>query len=515
MRIDKINHNIYFLASLSLIGILTLLFATREGIGISPDSTVYIDAARNLLAGNGLTVFYNGELLPLTHYPPLFPAILSMIGILGIEPLTGARYINAFLFGANILLAGIMINKCTNDSFWFPIFGSLLILISDVVLNIHSVAWSEPLFIFFGFLGLFILSTHIEKPKLSLLIISSIAIALAFLTRYIGITLLMTGVAGIILLCRETYYKRIADSIIFLTVSSLPIIIWSIRNLYIAGSATNREIVFHPISLSHVKSAFFHISIWLFPSNVPTVIRVISLAVVILLIFVMIQKLKRQNMSDFNKRNLDDAKLLLLSAFILIYVGFLIISISFIDAQTPLDNRILSPVYVSGLILTMCQTPKLFHYMRKIHFLKIVSIFIAAFAISYLIRGAIWVINNYGDGQGYASKAWRESKIIQKIITLPREIRVYTNAPEAIYILTGKSAYWIPIKTDQNTLLPNDSYLSDMAKMRGQLKNRTGILVYFNTIKRLYLPSEEELKQQFPLHLAAKGADGAIYEIEP
>jgi hypothetical protein len=33
-----------------------------------------------------------------------------MIGIFGIDPLNGARWLNAFMFGANILLVGLIID---------------------------------------------------------------------------------------------------------------------------------------------------------------------------------------------------------------------------------------------------------------------------------------------------------------------------------------------------------------------------------------------------------------------
>lgn len=57
-----------FILVLSIIGFGTVLFSTRFGIGIQPDSVSYIDAARNLLRGDGFFVTYvHGEREALTQ----------------------------------------------------------------------------------------------------------------------------------------------------------------------------------------------------------------------------------------------------------------------------------------------------------------------------------------------------------------------------------------------------------------------------------------------------------------
>ena len=82
----------------ALLGMAGLLLATRLGIGLSTDSAVYIGAARNLESGRGLTVPFGREIgAPLTIAPPLFSAMLAMIGFFGLDPLTGARWLNIFL----------------------------------------------------------------------------------------------------------------------------------------------------------------------------------------------------------------------------------------------------------------------------------------------------------------------------------------------------------------------------------------------------------------------------------
>ena len=78
MRIDKTD--ISFLL-LSAAGALVVFFGTsRFGIGISPDSVNYISCARELIKGNGF-ISYDGT--PFTLWPPLYPTLLGILGLLG------------------------------------------------------------------------------------------------------------------------------------------------------------------------------------------------------------------------------------------------------------------------------------------------------------------------------------------------------------------------------------------------------------------------------------------------
>ena len=107
---------ILIIAVLALLGTVALLFTTRFGIGTSP-----------IIVGD-LVVLPNEQEDP--------------------DPLSAARWLNAVLFGANILLIGLILVQVTDNSFWLPVIGSFLVLTSGSMLTNHSMAWTEPLFIF-------------------------------------------------------------------------------------------------------------------------------------------------------------------------------------------------------------------------------------------------------------------------------------------------------------------------------------------------------------------------------
>ncbi len=74
--------------SLGIMGFLGVILCTPGGIGIYSDSVVYVGVARNLMRGEGVTYFDdNGRMAPVTHYAPLYPLMVSGLGLAGIDPL--------------------------------------------------------------------------------------------------------------------------------------------------------------------------------------------------------------------------------------------------------------------------------------------------------------------------------------------------------------------------------------------------------------------------------------------
>ena len=96
------------LGLLTVIGIFLVLRSTPEGLGLSDDSIAYIAGARSLLAGHGYREAWLVSNNPITHFPPGFSSALALIGLFGLDPLRGVRFLNALLFGFSTTLLGIL-----------------------------------------------------------------------------------------------------------------------------------------------------------------------------------------------------------------------------------------------------------------------------------------------------------------------------------------------------------------------------------------------------------------------
>ncbi|HEX9756476.1 MAG TPA: hypothetical protein VGB26_01595 [Nitrospiria bacterium] len=516
-----INGTIFLIA---LVGFISVLFATHIGVGISPDSTGYIEEARNLLDGFGISQISNtGKVIPISVHPPLFQTLIAIIGFFDIDLAVGARWINAFFFGANIVLAGLIIQQHVRSS-WYPsILATFIILISVDLLHIHSMAWTEPSFIFWGILGIYLLAKHIENQSRVLLMASASAIALACLSRYPGVTLIATGVAGIIFLSRKPLKERMFDSLIFGFISSVPLILWLSRNMFIEGTPTSHPFGFHPITLQHIKTALHTFSFWIFPSTNPNSLIGASLLVMLVVLPTLnILQIKRKNMGKgYSFQDAIGVVPFLGIIFVVIYFIFLISIISLFNLWVQPEKRILSIVHVFSVITIACIAYNLAKNCTMsgpaIIFIIVASMPLAA---HHLRKSVNWVIHTHNNGLGYTSKFWANSQFIQHVKLLPANSEIFTNAPDLVNFLTTKRTWIIPFRIDPQSGLKGENYEVNLARFREKLRNNNNtFLVYFNplsvsgvSLSRPFMASEKDIIGGLPFEAIYSGSEGTIYK---
>jgi len=497
------------------IGGAILLFCTTWGIGVTTDSTVYVNVARNFLKGYGLS---HPPGAPMTHYPPLYPITLSLSGLFGQDPLEGARWLHALLFSVTLIFCGLTIYRETHGSTIAWVTGLLLLLSSGTMIFVYSFAWSESLFILLSIAGFLMLGEYLERSKPLLLLASSILLGSAFLTRYIGISLVITGCLCILLFSRSNYLRRCIDATIFGILSLCPIILWVVRNRMVAGTLTNRAMVSHPITFHHLNSAISTLSGWLcMPEDWPLYFRGILLAIFTLTVLAGYAILLGKWLTS--KENRQDKRLLyypsLSILFVVIYMLCLGFSISFVDAHTPVDARILSPLYGLIVIGVVCMIYHLWYMFAKRQIIIILIIPMSfALIVCQIVYSVPLVASLHYEGSGFSSRYWKHSDLMDIIKSLPDNAVIYTNGSDAIEILTGKSSIMIPPKVHAGTRLPNEKFSSEFSGIVEQINTGKAILVYFNLITwRWYLPTEEDFSRNLRTQVLYQGWDGTVYGV--
>jgi hypothetical protein len=203
----------------------------------------------------------------------------------------------------------------------------------------------------------------------------------------------------------------------------------------------------------------------------------------------------------------------LLAIFAIFYVGFLVLTISFVEIDNVLDNRSLLPVHFAALVCVPWLAGSLYRRVPASGRIRIVFVVMAlVLVISYTFRGTRWFAQVQADGQGFTSRAWKESPIIEQIKKLPSGVPIYSNGVDAIYYLTGRRALEIPATVIHGTGLPNPQYEAELQLMSDDLRTHKGVLVYFNTLpERWFLPLESELRSRLALP-TRDFTDGSILE---
>lgn len=508
------------LVGLPCAGMLLLFYMTPWGVGITPDSAEYVGAARNLLAGHGLSMLeVNGTFEPVTHYAPLYPMLLAGIGSLAAEPLQAARWLNLLLFSLNIALFVSLLMRFTKE-IWLPLAGGFMLLASYPVLFVHAYAWSEGLFILLMLISLALLYQALVTGQRKFLIAAALSCATASLTRYAGIPLIMSGAAAILLL-RRPRSRSLVSSATFTLLSAAPLAVWFIRNSFVAGTATNRSLALHPVSRTHAIQFTNTVSGWLFlPQSMPGLVRAGLIALIPLILVTSIWVVRNtervvpisQSQEDSGRQRFAVVLLLL---FIMTYLATILLSISFVDANTPLDDRILSPVYVCALLLALIGIdaisvrsvrPRLPRLAKGL-----VALIAAALFILHLSSSLQWARRHHVLGLGFASPSWQQSETLKKVNELPPGIIIYSNAPDAISVLTSRPAWRLPSKRNAMTNSTNNTYEESLQDVQRQLEERRAVIVYFDQLQHRPVVTATELEATIGLGLLHDTEDGAIY----
>ncbi len=504
---------------LAFIGMGSLLLATRQGIGISPDSLVYIGAARNLADGAGLTIPFGGEpgmVNPMVSRAPFYAILIAGSSLAGVDPLAGARWINALLFGANILLVGFLGFYLTRGAVWTAVLTAFLMMTSLAMLTIHAYAWSEAVFILLGIGGLFLLSRYLENGRFLWLLLAAICIGLANFTRYAGLPFIAVGGLGILLFDKRPWPRRLVNAAVFGILAVLPLVLWFYRNARVGGSAASREFVFHPIGRGHIIQAVDTLAAWLLiPPGFPGLVKIGAVVLLAGLVLFIAWLAHKQKQSD----DLKDGPWYLaqlLALFVLIYPAFLVLSISFLDANTPLDDRILAPVFVAGILLVVYTIQILLnasHGRRQI--VVAVTAVGLLFGAIYLLNAVSWVRVNQGQGLGFSNRVWQDTEIEQAINQLPADALIYSNAPGIVYILTERPSAPLPKNTLAVTRQVNSEYAQELAEVKIRLVDDNNYVIYFDAAAQAVSDREQEFVDQLSLQTLTATKEGTVYVYGP
>ncbi|MEW6179833.1 MAG: hypothetical protein AB1522_07895 [Chloroflexota bacterium] len=474
---------------------VVLIYITQWGIGTSPDSAIYLGAADNLLNGKGLTIpFGDPPNRELNFYPPLYPVMLSLSGALvpGVSLLQSARWLNVILLCGFITILAALIIKASPTPQWFTALFLFPFASGSVILNLFMMAWSEPLFLLVTFAGFAVTISGLSRTNSSLIATGSLLLGMSALTRYAGVSVIAAVMITILIFKKGNFLERLR----YCLLGGLPALIlsaiWPIRSFLLNGQIGNRAIEFHLPAFSKGLQALNTISGWFFiPSNSSSVLKfgIIAsiLSICLLLIFKNFHKLNETGKWTFY----------LISGFSVVYPLFLLFSLTFMDANTPLDDRILSPLFVSINLLIIFALVLLFPEngsKRNIFISATLAILIIYLFISFSLQGDLYKIYHL-QGVGFSQTNWRNSSTIAAVSQIPTSLNVVTNSPEAIYLLTGRSSTSLPRKVDLTRQTVNPDFDEKFDKLIADVLAGNSMIIYFHSIRSNSFPDLKEIEK--------------------
>lgn len=524
----KIPLTIVIVVMISLLGSLMIYYSTSWGPWVFSDSTEYIVSARNLLAGRGLGIYGpSGAFHPLSLHPPFYSLVLGFFGLFGADLVMTARWIDVSLFGLTILLVGSTLYVFTQSS-WLPIMGSLLLFSIPGLVDIFSGAMSEPLFIFTGLAGISLILWFLSVNRDILLLAAALFSGLSFLTRYSGLSFIITGIVCLLIFSQRPWKSRFRIVLIYGGVSCLPIIVWLI---WLKVQAINAGTILINANLSGQISKFRLGAMEIFWSWLPFTSLLpqytYNLARSLLLIFILLMllavslsawKIHQNNLKVFSTSN----GLFFAGSLIIFAIAFLFVfcfSYLFTYPTPDLNSRTLLPVQVAAVMAPFLILLFFTRAWPSVKWLNLIPIFLSfGISISYL-HDSIGIVSNYHQsGAGYTSRNWRKSQTILFVEQLSPSIPIITNETALVMFYTGLPAYEISELIDrvpQNISTRYGDDLNDPAQKAFQKDGAA--LVLFNSslyqFQQLYGAQASNRLENFTrgLLLYAQTTDGVIY----
>jgi 4-amino-4-deoxy-L-arabinose transferase-like glycosyltransferase len=507
----------FALGLIALLGMILIINTTPDGLGLSDDSIAYIAGARSLVAGNGYREAWLASNQPVTHFPPAFSSVLAFFGSFGIDPLRGARWVNALLFGLNAWLLGILGWRMTRSLIAGLVLAALFVTNGEMF-QVHAVTMSEPLFIFLSLLSFWTFDLYFERRyHWWWLAACGTFVGMAYLTRYAGLALVATFIVALLVLHTD-WIKRLASAGIFLAGVIPWALGWSIRNRLVAENATNRAFAWHPLTSENINPGLRVFSEFFIPIEswrreiskqtgiVEAMIILVLGAVVVWVIVTGWKYLSEPHQAEVGKAT-NEVISFTTGLYIFAYLASIIASMLMFDAATKFKLRILSPVLVSLLILLVVFGVWAWSKRREV----VIVLTLLLLGVS-LYKQTITVNTWAKSGRGYASFQWYDSKAMDYLRELPADVMIYTNEPGAVYLYTGRGCYVLPDRFDSATTLARNNFEEGLASMQANINNGKAVLALFDHGDNV---ASDVPALSAGLYLAHKSAGDSIYTAEP
>jgi hypothetical protein len=138
----------------------------------------------------------------------------------------------------------------------------------------------------------------------------------------------------------------------------------------------------------------------------------------------------------------------------------------------------------------------------------------SAFLVALALASVAFIQSAYADGIGFTNRWWRQSPTLAALGQYPDQQVIYTNGPEALYLLTDRIPRAMPKKYESANQRPNEAYGTELMALKEQVHREGAIIVYFDHIMRNTLPGTQEIQDQLSLQVLQQTADGVIYGIK-
>jgi len=474
---------------LALLAGWAVLALQTQGVGLESDSISYFAFAETGDWGD----------LPV-HHGILYALMLRWAAV-WVDVRSAALAINVLLSFLTIFTMACCSGLLLERSGRAALFSGVLLMLSYSFLSVHAAAMSEPLFMFISISALFLLAGRDSRASA---MSAAVLCGLAGLTRYVGVVL---GAVGVLwMLHREG--RRWWRACILAAISWGPLAMVLLWNRMRSGTTFNRDPAVHLPTWETVQEGMLTLLSCILPYRVCLVLspwlQALGAAAVMAGPLLLIRRSEA-----------GSSWVRVTALFVALYLAFVFIAMTFVEGGPLLNHRYLSPV-VAVLVPSWCLAGIALHdrSRRKVIRIGLLAglVYLAGFS-GY--RAVAYVAATAREGTGYASVAWRNSPTLKAVVELAGRSRIYSNAPDAIYLVAGLRTSVLPQRMSQASHRPNPHLAAELRSLRDEVVSGGAVIVEFDArFWPPYLVQKDELLSSIGPVACTEYDDGRIYRVE-
>ena len=503
------------MAAAALLAAAVVLAATHLGVGATPDTGHYLATADNVLAGRGF-VRMGPEIM--ASWPPLFPALLALVGLVGLDMLVAARLINVVALACTAAIAVYWVATVTR-SIAFGLAAGVAIAVGPPLVYSGTLALTDAPFVILKILSLWLTASWVDSQRRGTLAAAIACIALACLMRYNGVLLIATAVMAALALSPASLTRRLRDAALIAVAGSLPLSLWFARNVWLTGTVAGPRVPSDYRVPDALADAGYTVIAWFAPYRVLLVHRLAGALLLAGLFVVLLAVAWRA------RRAAAGRAALVCLIFVGLFVPFMVFTFTRV-AVDPLADRMMAPAYVPLVIATLCAAALLWQggasaarqtTLAMLRYAIPVALLVVLAVAAARTRGI--VLESWHEGPGgsahsnFNTPAWRGSPSLHWTASNLRGELIFASAPAALYIATRADARPMPRKHARRSPgIPHDN----LDELREEVA-RAGEAYLLVTDG--HVPSHtfslDELSTAFVISEVRDFDDGTVYRLLP
>ena len=429
----RVVQHAFSLAAAVIAAVVTVI-ATRRGIGLSWDSTDYI-AVGQTIARYGFALDVTA--LPMTIRPPGLSIAVTIGEYVGISPSVALRLLNAISIAVVVVCTDVLLRRAGVRTAARYI-GVALVVVSPALLDLTSMAWSEPPFIALAMVSLVLVT---QKRTLWADLLLAGCFSALFFVRYVGVFYAAPiGLFAVVRTWRERGVVRaLLRGSLIAVVSAVGPTLWLRRNYDIDGTLTGYRVPGGGTLLGPLATFTGTLGSWVLGrppldgnggiylswSDHSAAMQTAGIVAWVAIIAIVIGAVA------LRKKYVGDV----IGVMILLVVAYSAFSVyRFVYHEMgPLDSRMMSGLYVPLLVILVVCIDRIARTKTVARVALVVGVVAVA---SHAVQLGSDAVAYARDGRHWGSTTFQNAPIHRAIRDLGDDIALYSNEPQSLFAAT-------------------------------------------------------------------------------